>query len=212
MKFFSIVIIVILVANASVAQQLEDPDKTNSTTKSKDQKNTFRFKSLMHDASEIAKINKAFELFKRGEEYVAEKIDEPKADEKKEEDINKDKLIKEKSKIYLGSILYFSKYTWTVWINGKTTSSQNNHPSNEIYVSSIDGKRATIIWSLTPSKWQILTGKTLQENDIRVNKNNLISYRFTLANNQSFLLREQKIVEGNPRVEININQNNEVKP
>ena len=156
------------------------------------------FKSIMHNSEEMQKINKAFQMFKQGEEYIIE-------DEKNEENSDNEdqfseesKIIEEKSRIYLGSILYFSKNNWSVWINDKIISSDNNKPSKEIFIRDLNGKKANIIWSLSPSKWQILMGKSLEENDSRVNKNNLIIVKFTLQNNQSFLLKENKVIEGRP--------------
>ncbi len=152
----------------------------------------------MYNSEEMQKINKAFQMYRQGEEYIVEdeKIEEGGDD--KNQFTEELKIIEEKSRIYLGSILYFSKNNWSVWINDKIISSDNNKPSNELFIRSINGKKANIVWSLSPSKWQILMGKNLEENDSRVNKNNLIIVKFSLQNNQSFLLKENKVIEGRP--------------
>lgn len=159
-----------------------------------------RFNSIMHTKEEINKINKAFKMFKQGEEYVIE--DEKNEVRKTEEEKLSEELriIQKKSKIYLGSILYLSNKNWSVWINDKLISADNNNPINEIYIRKIDGKKALIIWSLSPSKWQVLMGKNLEENDSRINKNNMINISFTLQNNQSYLLKENKIIVGRGEV------------
>ena len=96
------------------------------------------FKSIMHNSEEMQKINKAFQMFKQGEEYIIE-------DEKNEENSDNEdqfseelKIIEEKSRIYLGSILYFSKNNWSVWINDKIISSDNNKPSNELFIRNLN--------------------------------------------------------------------------
>lgn len=163
--------------------------------KTADEYAKINFKSIMHNAEEIKKINKAYNMFQQGEEYIVE--DENKVEEKTDNEKSQElHIIKEKSKVYLGSILFFSSQNWSVWVNNKLISSDNNSPTNEIFIKYINGKKARIVWSLSPSKWQILMGKNLSENDPRVNSSNMVTTEFSLQNNQSYLLKENSTIEG----------------
>lgn len=206
MQYLKHFLLVFLFINDSLSQENNVSNNVNKSIYQElvdnvpNEYDDIRFNSIMHTKEEINKINKAFKMFKQGEEYVIE--DEKNEVRKTEEEKLSEELriIQKKSKIYLGSILYLSNKNWSVWINDKLISADNNNPINEIYIRKIDGKKALIIWSLSPSKWQVLMGKNLEENDSRINKNNMINISFTLQNNQSYLLKENKIIVGRGEV------------
>lgn len=200
MKYFFIFISLIFFSQRATSQQSVDQESSPIIEKDLQEAliNEYEdldFESVMHNAEEIRKINKAFKMFKQGEEYVIEDAKNP--EKEREEKFSEElKIIQERSKIYLGSILFFSKNNWSIWINDKVISADNNSPLNEIYISAVNGKKADIIWSLSPSKWQILMDKSLEENDPLINKNNMITVKFSLQNNQSFLLKDNTVIEG----------------
>ena len=156
-----------------------------------------QIRSVMLSDAEIAKINQALKLFKEGKEFVAietkELSDEEKARLEKQKLSAEMKLIREKSRLHLGSVLYFSNKVWSVWINKKKITAASNKESNEIYIQKINGQKVDIIWTLGLSKWKVLMGTNISP---KVNSLNQIEIKITLHPNQTFLLRENKIIEG----------------
>ena len=145
--------------------------------------------SIMHSHEESSNIQKAIDAFKNG--YLLEKPEEEEVEEVEEE---KEEEIK--STIYLHSILYQSPTNWTIWLNDDKITAEQNYPSNEMFISSIDRNKIEVLWILTFSKWKIL----LSNEDVRVkpfvNKNNQVELKFTLSPHQTYILDYDLVVDG----------------
>lgn len=203
---------------------LENCYSQNSTVKSKDlkeidikkqQKKTIikdeliedlslfeeKFKSLMFYEEELDKLKQAVESFKTGQSLeIAEEQENITEENSENEQNEKEKELSElneRSKIYLGSILYFSPNKWTIWLNDDKINSDNNNKDNEFFVNKIDGKNVNIIWTLSLSKWKILSGGNSENiTQPKVNNKNQVKTSFTLGANQTFILKYNKVFEG----------------
>ncbi|MFT6106536.1 MAG: hypothetical protein ACJA0S_000777 [Rickettsiales bacterium] len=181
--------------NASITSQIKKgvqstiekifPKKEGGGQSNKSQKNN----SLIYGKEELQKIKNAVEAFKNQVPLVSEpqigvvaEIKDPVKDDST-------------SYVYLGSILYKSNREWSVWINDKKISSLNNYANNDIYVTSINKNKVEIIWTMTLSKWKILTNSGSEEG-APMNDKNQVEYNFILSFNQSYLLNENKVIEG----------------
>ena len=185
---------------------------------------TYKIESLMTDSEEMKKINQAFAIFISGGEFKIERNDENLSEEDitkiKNEEFSKElMLIEEKSKIYLGSILYFSNDVWSIWLNGDKLTSDSNDQESEFYVEKISGKKVDFVWRISISKWKILMSENAASLNPKVNDSSEVVIKFSLKPNQTYLLRQDRVVEGNrkpnkpPTVqkdeEVTQNQNNE---
>ncbi|MFT6333137.1 MAG: hypothetical protein ACJAW3_001490 [Lentimonas sp.] len=150
----------------------------------KDKKNE---ESIMYSDKEVQNIRSAYESFKNNtpieEEIIEEEVEEVEVEENK------------KSHIYLGSILYRSNDSWLIWINDDKISNLTNKLENELYVKSIGKNKADIVWTMSISKWRILTDSDSEE-IVPSNENNQVEINFTLSFNQTYVLNGNKVVEG----------------
>jgi len=161
--------------------------KTVSPTSSKKD-----YSSLMYSDEEIRKIQEALDAFNDGKPLIDKTQNTPPIEDQTSESPPKDDA---KSYIYLGSILYSSPNKWSVWINDRKISSSNNKPSNELYIKSINEDEVNIIWTMSTSKWKILTN-TKSDEGAPINANNQVEFDFTLSFNQTYMLNGDKTVEG----------------
>ncbi len=102
----------------------------------------------------------------------------------------------EKSYIYLGSIIYLTPKDWAVWINNQKITYTTNKKTSEIYVKSVESGKVKISWSLSVSKWKILSGNQSEESTPKVNSRNQVEVNFELKPNQTFVLSNISVVEG----------------
>ena len=151
--------------------------------------------SLMFSDEEMAKLNEALDAHRNSKPFKA-RVEKIKVMEVEIED-------NIKSYIYLGSILYYAPKNWSVWINDKLISAKDNNVNNELYIKSLNSNQANIVWTMSISKWKILSGSN-SESEAPINANNQVEFNFTLGFNQTFILRNRKIVEG----KITATQNN----
>ncbi len=100
------------------------------------------------------------------------------------------------SYIYLNSILYFPPNSWSVWVNDKKISSEDNKKTAEFYVKAIDNNEVNIIWTISISKWKILSGKKSESSAPKINKNSQVEISFRLKPNQTYILSSGTVVEG----------------
>ena len=141
--------------------------------------------SFMFSGDELEKIEQATDAKKSSNPLVIDVA-------KKEEIYDQNS---QSSYVYLGSILYNSPNNWSVWINDQKISFSNNKPDAEIYIKSIDADKVTIVWTMTISKWKILTQKKSEDN-IQINSNNQVAVDFPLSFNQTYILASGLTVEG----------------
>lgn len=148
-----------------------------------------KYKSLMFQNQEIDLINNSIEIQKNGGSLNIEDDDEKKEKEEKKED-----GLNQRSQIHLGSILYFSKNKWVIWLNKSKVTSEDNNMKNEFYVNKITSKNANITWRIPLSKWKILVSTSVKSNPKIID--NYVHVNFTLRSNQTFSIRTGQISEG----------------
>lgn len=160
------------------------------------------YNSIMYSQEEVDNIKKAVEANKSGQAFLTEEESskeltaEEKAALEEEKKLKELAEINERSKIHLGSILYFSKKSWVIWLNKNKITSSDNKKENEFYVESINGHEVNISWSLSLTKWRVLSGRNNNDEAPKTDSNNRVNLRFTLMPNQTYLLRDDLVVEG----------------
>lgn len=108
---------------------------------------------------------------------------------------------------YLGSIVYRGPEEWSVWVNGERISNVENIQS--LRVNTISRERAEFMWKLE----NVAQGEAIRRS-MEANKNTAVTdhreaeeedydlnveegvLRFSLRPNQTFLVKEMKIIEG----------------
>ncbi len=172
--------------------------------------------SLMFDDREIDNIERAVESYKNKQVFILDENSENKQDpaNSDSEDISekiKNSLINGQeddlnpnSYIYLASIIYSSSDNWAIWLNNKKITSESNKSDKELFVKSIDKNKVSIQWNVSPTKLKVLVGSKAEDN-FKTNANGLIEIKFSLRPNQTYILGNDKVVEGKYT---NINQNN----
>ena len=172
-------------SNPKELTQVENPNKINTADSSTNKNIT----SLMYVDEELEKIQEAIDAYKNNQPL---NIGNQGVEIEENDAVRDDKA---KSYIHLGSILYNSPKNWSVWINDKKISFDNNKIGNELYIKSIDESKANIIWTMSISKWKILTNKKSEEG-APINASNQVKIDFTLGFNQAYTLNSGKITEG----------------
>lgn len=156
-------------------------DNNSSPTKSDDNS------SIMYSDEEARKIKEAFDAFKNNMPLNFGDSTAPQEVRSTQDN--------EKAYVYLGSILYQSKNNWSIWINDQKITADNNKASNELYIKKINEDKAHVVWTMSISKWKILSGKE-DEKDAPINANNQVELNFILSFNQTYILNANKVVEG----------------
>jgi len=192
-KIFSALNIIILFIILT-AQTPKTDNKDAAVLKKNDQETTAEKRppstSLMFTDSELKDVDRALDSYNNNKLFV---VNNGPGEEKKE--VKTEDNVK--SFIYLNSILYFSPESWSVWINDKKISSITNKHGSEFYVKSVNDHQASILWTISISKWKILSGRKSEEG-ANINKNNQVEVSFTLKPNQTFMLVSGDVVEGRP--------------
>ncbi len=147
--------------------------------------------SLMFDDEELSTIERAVDSYKNKTEFVVD------PDAQKNQKLAEEVKDNEKSFIYLASIIYFGANDWAVWINNQKITNKTNNPSQEIYLSKVKNDEAEIVWSLSFSKWKILSG-ALNILEPKVNEQNQVQMNFKLSPNQTYSLSAGRVLEGKP--------------
>ena len=158
--------------------------------------------SLMFDDSENNNIDRAVDSLKNNQIYTPEgeeARDEAKRTKEEEDALkqaNKGSEENEKSFIYLSSIMYFTPSTWAVWINNQKITPELNVAGKEIYLKSIEKDSVKVLWTLSMSKWKIISGKKSEELAPKINSLNQVEVEFELKPNQTFTLGTNSVSEG----------------
>lgn len=181
-------------SNTSTQDSKDGEGKGNFISQIINSVTTRKNSSIMYLDTEIDKVKKAFDAFENNRPFQIDSptetpngiIDPP------ETETYEDNA---KSYIYLGSILYKSPSNWSIWINDQILSSKDNEVSNELYIKSISKEKAEISWTMSISKWKILTNTKTSEG-APINTNNQVEFNFILSFNQTYILNGNKIVEG----------------
>ncbi len=175
---------------ALAKNSLAKPTETGEMSKVVNYDITEKLKSssLMFGDEELEKIDEALNAFKNNQPLIAINSKDDMSEKKPVED-------NIKSYVYLDSIFFNSPKSWSVWVNNQKISSQDNKAENEIYIKSIDHDKVNIVWTMSISKWKILTNKKSDEG-APINKNNQVEFNFFLSFNQTYILNGGKIAEG----------------
>jgi len=159
--------------------------------------------SLMFNDEENANIERAVESLKNNQVYSpGEDEDEIKAKAESDKKKTEEKTENEKSYIYLASIIYFTAKDWVVWVNEQKITPATNKKEKELYVTSVYKDKVSIRWTISLSKWKILSGAKLDDPTPVVNEDNKIVVNFDLKQNQTFILSANSVVEGKAVVAI----------
>lgn len=154
--------------------------------------------SLMFDDEQNSNIERAVNAFKNIGSPDYKKFD---TTEETAASLSKKYERNEKSYIYLGSILYLTPKDWVVWINNQKITSTTNKIGSEIYVKSVEKDKVKIYWTLSVSKWKILSGNQSEESAPKINAKNQVEVNFELKPNQTFVLSNGVVVEGRITIE-----------
>lgn len=151
--------------------------------------------SLMFSYDESVKIKEAVDSYRNDPLdpiLREEKLKSQESNQVKEEDKNENQ-----SNIYLASILFLNQNNWAVWINNEKINSENNNRDNELFIKSISKNDINLIWQMSISKWKILSGYSAESNITpELNKDNKVEVLISLKPNQTFILKNSKIIEG----------------
>lgn len=172
--------------------------------------------SLMFEADQTNNVDKAVESLKSNQVYTPDGVtptDTAAEDKKKNNDAAKEEEKKvqesEKSYIYLASIIYTSPNDWAVWINKQKFTPKANPKDGELYLKRVDNDRVAILWTLSMSKWRIISGQKSDAIAPKVNDKNQVEIDFELRPNQTFILSQNAVVEG--RAVINLSNQRKEK-
>jgi hypothetical protein len=113
--------------------------------------------------------------------------------------------------IFLNSILFLNKNNWTIWVNDKRMSS-DDEGTNDLKVLSITNSKVKFLWKVSRTKWEIMMPNFNFEKSIsKLTEDNSVETVFTLQTNQTFIPQTGDIIEGRKAVEQNsapvVNQN-----
>lgn len=147
--------------------------------------------SLMYDDDELTDIQNLIDSLKNDHPFVPSGKDAGTDDKKSEKDTNNIE-----SYVYLGSILYFDQNNWTVWINNKRVSYDDNKKSNELYLTKVDSLDVEVLWTMSISKWKILSGKKNETLAPKINGKNQVEVTFAIKPNQTYSLKLGQALEG----------------
>jgi hypothetical protein len=149
--------------------------------------------SLMFSDADQKNINRAMMAYKAKEAFVVNQTD---AKAKEKSGKKKTVVENEKSFLHLSSIIYFSSDAWSLWIDSNKITSDSNKVGSDLYIKSISPEKITIVWTMSVSKWKILSGKTSESDIPKVNKDEQVEIEFTLRQNQTYMLTTNKVIEG----------------
>lgn len=153
--------------------------------------------SLMFDDEEYSIIERAVDSFKNKTEFVFDLNAEK---DKKQSD--QDIVDNEKSFIYLASIIFIGQNDWAVWINNQKITNKTNSPFKEVFLSKVSSDTVEVVWSLSLSKWKILSGAPSDIMAPKVNEQNQVQMNFKLSPNQTYSLSTNKVIEGRPLISL----------
>ena len=151
--------------------------------------------SLMYNNEETNNIERAVESFKTNQIYVPDQKPEDK--NQKDEKAAEEDVANAKSYVYLASIIYFNSRDWAVWIGDQKIIPETNKNTEELYVKSISRDQVNLVWTLSLSKWKILSHHTSDADIPPINANNKVEISFSLKPNQTFILGSSSVAEGN---------------
>ena len=156
--------------------------------------------SVMFSDVDEKNIDRAVRAYKNKEKFVVNQD----SDSKKAKDKSgkkKDPIENETSFLHLSSIIYFASDAWSLWVDSVKISSDSNKVGSDLYVKFISSEKVTIVWTMSISKWKILSGKVSESDAPKINKNDQVEVEFTLKQNQTYMLTTNKVIEGKMNVE-----------
>jgi hypothetical protein len=168
--------------------------------------------SLMFESDEKGNVERAVESLKTNQVYTPEidisaSGDKNGADDSANKSADKKSQESEKSYIYLSSIIYFGPDNWVVWVNNQKFTPKTNPKEGELYLREVENDRVRLLWTLSMSKWRIISGQKNDTTAPKVNDKNQVEVDFELHPNQTFILSQNIVVEG--RAVINLSRKRE---
>lgn len=172
-------------------------NKTQQSATSPNGSQPKKYKSIMFsqkNVDDIFKILPRFKLAKKTDIFSQEQDNI--SDFANNQEVGKQLLIDEVNiSLYLNSIMYISKDFWSVWLNGNKITNLNNG-DGEIVVTNISPLKASFVWTIGLSRWNIINSKgQIPESRYKINGDQVSLY-FSLSPNQTYLPASDKIVEG----------------
>jgi hypothetical protein len=155
--------------------------KTYTKVLNKSRLSSLPIKSIMFSQKEI---NRVLKILASGfKEYVeAEKL------AVKDDFENTDSY-------YLNSIMFVSKDSWTIWINGEKATDKDREVNN-LKVLSVSQNRAIFSLDENLDKWKIISeNNNIPKGKYRLEENKVVIY-FVLNPHQTFLPMRYKVIEG----------------
>lgn len=151
------------------------------------------YRSLMFTERNIEEVNKIIPKFMGNKNIsVFDKL-------ALEEEVNftTNNIIDENNTFfYLNSIMYISKNSWALWINGNKITNVNNG-EGEVSVTKISPISASFVWNIGPSRWNIINANDQFPKSKYKIEGEKINLFFTLSPNQTYLPASNKTIEGN---------------
>ena len=201
-KFFVIFTFLILTAEANnqkefasvlnSVQKIEKRDGNTETNILNSRSYFEKHRNLINSSKDIIYLKKILEAYKKGSNKVESTVDNKKSDELYVNDFNYQTFI-----IYLRSIMFLSKNTWSVWINNIKITNNNNSKDNEFYIRDIDNRRIVLQWNISEFKWNYVNKmNSIPKQKYKVLDDGSVELVLILYSNQSYLPFADQIVEG----------------
>lgn len=198
-------LLVLFFFNDTIAEEIiEQTNRQNQTQKNQSQTNYYQsYNSIMFSNENIKDISATFPRFyyllnNKGkiasEDEVKQTLDTENISKSRENLVN---LEDTNIYIYLNSIMYISKNAWSVWINDSKITNENNE-NRDIIIKKITPNYINIVWSFDLSRWDIVNPNKIIPEDMYKIKDNIVSIFLKISPNQTYIVRDNKILEGRP--------------
>lgn len=189
-------------ANSDSLKADGDKPKKNSASEGMKFDDSDAF-SLMFNDDEIENISAAVKAYRGNQKFVFKGAGGQKIEENapaKVSTVSKLAAPEDVGYLYLQSIIYLGSHNWSLWINGKKMTAENNDPNKSLYIKSINKNSATFVWKIDQNKWKELSGKISTDN-AKVNSNNQVEIETVLSLNQAYSVKTDKVIDGLEKVE-----------
>lgn len=189
--------IILLLNSAKAADNIKVKNDTNNTL-SKNNKSFVRIydanyfdyhKNLLNSNNEIKLIKKIINIYQRNSNLINNKT----------ESIGNpfNNYSQKAFVIYLKSILFISQDNWSIWLNDKKITNQNNKDSNEFYVKNISDNKIILQWNISEFKWSYVNKmNAISKDKFKILENGNVELILALHPNQSYLPFSDNIIEG----------------
>lgn len=99
--------------------------------------------------------------------------------------------------VYLKSIMFLSKNSWSIWLNDTKITNEDNNKNNEFYIKDIDDKKIILQWNISEFKWSYVNKmNSIPKQKYKTLDDGSVELILVLYSNQSYLPFADQIVEG----------------